>query len=124
MTTRHLSVITILALLPVYAQADVRIGVDWNGDGLIQTRDGSRVPLDAPTESRPFVFWINHDQDDIDTGGETWPIARRDSSTPVEDSIRDLEDFTRLRVEIDGLDTLPADARLTLEWIGGDPATI
>jgi len=101
------------------AVAAVRIGVDWNGDGLIQTRAGSRIPLDAPTESEPFTFWINHDQDDIDTGGETWPIARSDASTPREDSLRDLEDFTRLQIEVDDLEALPQDAVLELAWQNG-----
>lgn len=106
-------------VIPAMAQGSIRLGVDWNGDGLIQTQPGSRVPVDAPTETQPFVFWINHDQDDVDTGGETWPIARPDGQTELEDSTRDLEDFTRLRVEIDRLADLPADAMLTLRWHGG-----
>ena len=35
------------------AAADIRAGVDWNGDGLIQTQPGTRIPVDAPTESEP-----------------------------------------------------------------------
>ncbi len=113
-----------LALLVASAaqsQASVRLGLDWNGDGLIQTQPGSRVPIDLPTEAQPFVFWVNHDQDDIETGGETWPIIRPDSSTDNKDSMRDLEDFTRLRIEIDELEALPADTQLTLSW--NDPAS-
>jgi hypothetical protein len=106
------------------AAADVRIGVDWNGDGLIQTLPGSRVPQDAPSDSQPFVFWVNHDQDDLETGGETWPIARPDANTPAPDSSRDLEDFTRLHVEIDDLGSLPGDAVLTLAWASGSTAEL
>ncbi len=100
----------------------IRIGVDWNGDGLIRTRVLDRVPVDAPTREQPYTHWINHDQDDIDTGGETWPIARPDASTPIIDSERDLEDFARLRVEIDGLADLPEDTVLTLGWQDGGGA--
>jgi hypothetical protein len=107
---------TVLLLLAAGADAAIRVGVDWNGDGLIQTKPGTRVPVDAPTESRPFVFWVNHDQDDVETGGETWPIARADAETEIKDSSRDLEDFTRLQIEIDDLDTYPEDALLELAW--------
>ena len=73
----RLGVTTILGLLvSAVATAEIRIGVDWNGDGLIQTQPGTRIPVDAPTEAKPFVFWLNHDQDDLETGGETWPITR------------------------------------------------
>jgi hypothetical protein len=106
------------------ASADVRIGVDWNGDGFIQTQPGVRVPADAPTLEQPFVFWINHDQDDVETGGETWPINRLDATTPVKDSTRDLEDFTRLQLEIDDLERLPGDATLTLAWLDAMPPAI
>ena len=101
------------------AEAAIRLGVDWNGDGLIQIQPDSRIPVDAPTTERPFIFWINHDQDDLNTGGESWPITRPDASTSAPDSQRDLEDFTRLRIEIDDLTTLPDDAVLHLAWRNG-----
>jgi hypothetical protein len=114
-----LSIVCALLLWTTHGHAGIRIGVDWNGDGLIQTVPGTRVPVDAPTASEPFSFWINHDQDDVDTGGETWPIARPDASTNVEDSRRDLEDFSRLRIEIDELGSYPATAVLELAWEDG-----
>jgi hypothetical protein len=127
-TLRHMiigSSVGVWALLASSAGwSDIRIGVDWNGDGFIQTQGGSLVPVDAPTDTQPFVFWVNHDQDDLETGGESWPIARPDSGTAVKDSPRDLEDFTRLRLEIDDLDTMPADTMLRLAWVGGNPATL
>lgn len=106
-------------MIPAPSVAAIRLGVDWNGDGLIQTRAGTRIPVDAPSEAEPFVFWINHDQDDVETGGETWPIARADGSTEFKDSTRDLEDFTRLRVEIDDLAGYSEDAMLELSWQNG-----
>jgi hypothetical protein len=114
----------LMAALAGPAKAGIRLGVDWNGDGFIQTQPGSRIPVDAPTREQPFVFWLNHDQDDVDTGGETWPIARPDGSTDIKDSARDLEDFTRLRIEIDDLAGYPDDALLELAWQGGSGATL
>ena len=110
-------------LLSTTVAAAIRVGVDWNGDGLIQTHAGTRVPVDAPTIEQPFVFWLNHDQDDLSTGGESWPIVRPDGSTDIKDSPRDLEDFTRLRIEIDDLERYDEDALLELKWQnarGGD----
>jgi len=100
------------------------LGVDWNGDGLIQLEHDPRIPLDASTPTNPFTFWINHDQDDIDTGGETWPILRPDANTAVEDSLRDLEDFTRLVVEVDDLAQWRDTAVLELSWRSGASAQI
>ena len=101
------------------SQAEIRLGVDWNGDGYIQIAADQRIPQDAATPDRPFTFWLNHDQDDVETGGETWPIARADSETMQQDSVRDLEDFTRLRVEIDDLEALPENTVLKFAWTGG-----
>lgn len=113
-----------LTVVSVSTAAAVRIGVDWNGDGLIQTQPGTRVPVDAPTAEQPFSFWINHDQDDVESGGESWPITRPDSSTDGKDSYRDLEDFTRLQIEIDDLGDYPKDALLELSWLNGAAAEI
>lgn len=106
------------------ASSAIRIGVDWNGDGLIQTQSGTRIPVDAPTPDKPFSFWLNHDQDDLETGGETWPITRPDGATEPKDSLRDLEDFTRLRIEIDDLASYNEDALLELRWLNGDGGDI
>jgi len=117
-------IIVAIAATAAASWSDVRIGVDWNGDGFIQTQPDGRIPQDAPTAARPFVFWVNHDQDDLETGGESWPIARPDSETTVKDSVRDLEDFSRLQIEIDDIAALPADTVLRLTWVDGAAATI
>jgi hypothetical protein len=106
------------------ADAAIRVGVDWNGDGLIQTQPGTRIPVDAPTLEQPFSFWLNHDQDDVATGGESWPITRPDGATESKDSLRDLEDFTRLRIEIDDLSGFDKDALLELRWLNGEGGDI
>lgn len=46
----------------------IRIGVDWNGDGLIRTRAVDRAPVDAPTPAQPYTHWINHDQEALKLG--------------------------------------------------------
>ena len=113
----RLAVLLPLSLLPgVVAAVELRAGVDVNGDGYIRTRQIDRVPVDVATAERPFIFWVNHDQDDLEDGGETWPIFRRDADTEDQDSLRDLEDFTRLRLEIEGLGDLPDDANIVLDW--------
>ena len=115
----------LLALISCVAgQAEIRLGVDWNGDGYIQTTADERVPQDVATADQPFTFWLNHDQDDVESGGETWPIARADSETRQQDSVRDLEDFTRLQIEIDDLGSLPRNAVLKLSWTGGSSPQI
>ncbi|MGE0621421.1 MAG: alpha/beta hydrolase [Pseudomonadales bacterium] len=127
MTARSPALFCLTIIAVVYAchsVADIRLGVDWNGDGLIQTTAHERIPRDAPTVEQPFPFWINHDQDDVETGGESWPIARADGETGIKDSTRDLEDFTRLQVEIDDLATYPEDALLELAWQNGSGATL
>jgi len=124
MSATRFTIALALSLLTVFGcnttQAAIRIGIDWNGDGLIQTTSGTRIPVDAPTPEKPFTFWLNHDQDDLETGGETWPISRPDSSTEIKDSSRDLEDFTRLQIEIDDLAGYPEDALLELAWLNGE----
>lgn len=125
---KNASVVAAFALsaswLAAPANASIRAGVDWNGDGFIQTQPGTRIPVDAPTVEKPFSFWLNHDQDDLETGGESWPITRADGSTDYKDSFRDLEDFTRLQIEIDDLADYPEDALLELAWQNGNGGDI
>jgi hypothetical protein len=84
------------------AAAGLEVAVDHNGDGLLQAlvAGDPRVPPDTTSPQRPFVFWLNTDQDDLEYY-ETWPLARADYETGGIDSLRDLEDFTRLAVRLD-----------------------
>lgn len=80
----------------------LELAVDVNGDGEIimpHNSEGGRLPLDVTSEERPFVFWTNYDQDDLDFF-ESWPIVRKDVATETVDSPRDLEDFTRLHLKL------------------------
>jgi hypothetical protein len=73
------------------------MGLDLNGDGLIQLSDSQHGDRTYP--DKPFVFWINQDQDDLDES-ETWPVERPDHYTEVIDSVKDLEDFYPLRLDV------------------------
>lgn len=115
----QLLIAAILALLlPVPAVA-LQVAVDRNGDGLLQPLSADpRVPGDVTTPAEPFIFWLNTDQDDLDYY-ETWPIDRADYATVGIDSLRDLEDFTRLAVRID--QELDPNASYTLRLTVDDP---
>jgi hypothetical protein len=43
------------------------VGVDADGNALIQldSPDETRWPVDRTSRARPFVFWLNTDQDDL-----------------------------------------------------------
>jgi len=90
----------------------VELSVDKNGDGEV----GGAA--DFTSNSDPFRFWINNDQDSNiqgasgSTGGtavwavseEVVPVVNADSSNERIEGMRDLEDFERLRISIAGLD--------------------
>jgi len=80
----------------------LELGVDVNGDGEIifpATSESGRLPVDRTSADKPFLFWTNYDQDDLDFF-ESWPIVRKDVATETIDSPRDLEDFTRLHLKL------------------------
>ena len=98
-------------------------GLDLNRDGVIQLTDHPRIPVDQTSSQRPFVFWVNEDQDDVETY-ETWPVQRPDHSTPTIDSIRDIEDLYPLWIAV-GEAQISAQATLEFTWgasVEGTPA--
>lgn len=121
--TRSLCRAALAALLPATPCAfALDAVVDVNSDGLLVTDPGLGVPVDRPTAEQPFLFWVNHDQDDKEDSGETWPIERPDAETPQIDSLRDLEDFARLAVRLG--DAPADDAVLEFRWRGPDAPEI
>jgi len=90
----------------------VGVTVDYNRDGNIDDEDTSQS-----SESRPFSFWLNNDQDDKDYG-ETLPASSADSSDSQIKSIRDLEDFARLRINIGGIheQIRSGEIKVGLKW--------
>ena len=98
--------------------AGVRLEVDLNGDGVIQSSD---VPGDLTRPDHPFVFWTNADQDDLEES-ETWPVQRPDHGTNPIDSIRDLEDLHQVRIVLPGAPDLAGGSLTFSLRSDGDPA--
>ena len=82
---------------------DLRLGVDMNRDESIDFFDGT----DATSESSPYRFWLNNNHDDYkmigphsiqqDVGGSA------DLSRTTINCTRDLEDYSRLGLWLDGI---------------------
>jgi len=115
--------LALAALCPAVAMAGLEVAVDWNGDGILRTSDHGDplAPLDQSTPGKPFIFWLNTDQDDQDYY-ETWPLDRADYETDGIDSLRDLEDFARLLVRLPAPGRQPVSKalRFTAEGRGGE----
>lgn len=93
-STDPISRIAALDLLPV------EVAVDADRDGEI-TFDQK----DKTTAEKPFRFWINDDDDDVDGSGGTYdhvPVVEPDQQNNSIDYIRDLEDLARLAFGING----------------------
>ena len=99
--------------------APPRLAVDADRDGEI------RFDLsDATTTSRPFRFWVNNDSD---VGAVEILTATADYLGGKIQGLRDLEDFARLWISLDGLNDLWSQPgfRVALEWrnvTAGQPA--
>ena len=101
------------------------IMVDANRDGKMSFDDPAIHDLDWTSADRPFRFWLNDDDDNTD-GTEKVPVAVSDAEDAVIDGKRDLEDFTRLRLFLGGLQNAVAngDIKIGVEWRNatGSPA--
>jgi len=107
-------------ITPNWVAAEPRpVGLDLNRDGLIQLISHPRIPLDETSPSRPFIFWVNEDQDDLEIS-ESWPIERPDHTTPAVDSVRDLEDLYPLWIEVDEQGNRDAQSMLMLSLKPGN----
>ncbi len=100
----------------------VDLAVDANRDGVIKFagnhNDGALAgkPADKTTEAKPYRFWLN---DDNDSGEQDHPgVGPQDSASDSIVSLRDLEDFTRLHLNIGGMQDAIANGTITvgLEW--------
>ncbi|MEO5712136.1 MAG: thrombospondin type 3 repeat-containing protein [Luteolibacter sp.] len=70
-----------------------KIAFDSNRDGEVTLDD-----RDQNTSAAPFRFWINNDQDDVESGEPT-VVTTTDSFDSVIKTQRDLEDFCRLKID-------------------------
>ena len=94
-------------------KAEGSIRADLNGDGVLGVgMDG--VDHDKTTAQRPFRFWLNNDQDDVEEDEKAVPTGSVDGDDLILKTDRDIEDFCPL-----ALRTLPifetelAEGRLT-----------
>jgi hypothetical protein len=78
---------------------------------VVDNRDGRLLGRDKTTPEKPFRFWINNDQDDVEQD-EPVTVDTPDSEDETIATKRDLEDFTRLRLFAD----LPIDLLKSGTW--------
>lgn len=71
----------------------VEIAVDADRDGEIE------FGVDSTSETNPFRFWVNNDQDDVEAD-EPSVVETPDNSDAQIATKRDLEDFTRIRLSV------------------------
>ncbi|MGH1472516.1 MAG: alpha/beta hydrolase [Cellvibrionaceae bacterium] len=96
-----------LCLLSAHTDANVEqivsIAADINGDGIIHfpSDEKKTIPADLSAAEKPFLFWLNDDQDNIALY-ESWPHDEPDLSNETIGSPRDMEDFARLHVKLGG----------------------
>jgi len=110
----------------------VDIAVDANRDGKIDSSDNSSL-------DKPYRFWLNDDQDTIsyaDGGGKVTivgdrtPVVTPDYIEPNIQSTRDLEDWTRLWINLNGVASVVKNMMqnggisvgLQFEKISGNPS--
>jgi hypothetical protein len=87
------------------------MAVDANHDGQI-TFDNA----DQTTADKPYRFWVNDDQDT--DAGDVAPVTSMDYGNDQIKSIRDLEDFARLNISVQGFADQIAQGKLLvgLKW--------
>jgi hypothetical protein len=110
--------------------APVELMVDGNRDGEMSFDDPIIHADDVTTEDKPYRFWLNNDHDDFHTvdGDDSEYDDINDGSKDCDyttiATMRDLEDFSRLRINLKGVTDLIKDPQTTasLEWrsISGD----
>ncbi len=95
----------------------IEVAVDANRDGEI-TFDAK----DKTTAEKPFRFWINNDQDNVDKD-EPSNVTLPDSAGADISTKRDLEDFCRLRISIgiDNAQLRSGNFLVGVKFAGGTP---
>jgi hypothetical protein len=85
----------------------IQIAVDANRDGHIVLTGDSK---DTTSQAKPFRFWINDDDDGTpDDEREVVPPRTKDYQDARIQTMRDLEDFSRLHLSVNGLHDRIAD---------------
>jgi hypothetical protein len=93
--------------------------VDGNRDGEMSFDDPLIHDLDQTSEEKPYRFWVNDDDDGAGgDSGEHVPPSSPDYADGTIRSIRDLEDFARLHVNLAGLEASleSGSIKAAFEW--------
>jgi probable HAF family extracellular repeat protein len=119
-----------------YLLVPAELIVDGNRDGELSFEDGDIHNRDVTSANRPYRFWLNDDDDTEltvieggDSGGPTEsdkvPATRRDCDQHKIVSKRNLEDFSRLWINLTGIaDRVAAgDFEVGLRWTKVTPGT-
>jgi alpha-tubulin suppressor-like RCC1 family protein len=97
----------------------IELMVDANRDGDMSFDDSAVHDADQTSEQKPYRFWLN-DDDDGAAGhpGDHVPAAAPDYADGIIRSIRDLEDFARLHLNVAGLEAAlkSGTLRAAFEW--------
>jgi hypothetical protein len=101
---------------------DFQAAVDNNRDGDITFDVPGRMNPDRTAADKPYRFWVNNDYDGIDPGigdqADLNPATGSDADSHSIGCTRDLEDYTRLWINTQGLtdDLQNGKLLLALEW--------
>ena len=104
----------------------VQLMVDGNRDGEMSFDDPVTHDADQTSEAKPYRFWVN-DDDDGDAGDQDdhIPPVTLDYADGIIRSMRDLEDFSRLQVNLSGFAEAidSGSVKAAFEWrqATGDP---
>jgi len=102
---------------------DLQLAADNNRDGSITFDEAGQTNPDATTPAKPFRFWVNNDRDGYDSSigdyDDMEPVTGQtdDLNTSIP-CTRDLEDYTRLWLNTQGITTELQNGTflLGLEW--------
>jgi hypothetical protein len=91
----------------------VDVTVDNNRDGEVSF-NGS----DATSETEPHTFWVNDDNDGTGDGAENVGSSTKDYTNGQLSSKRDLEDLSRIQLEVSSIEDalIAGDLQLGLKW--------
>jgi alpha-tubulin suppressor-like RCC1 family protein len=93
--------------------------VDGNRDGEMSFDDPTIHDQDATTEQKPYRFWLNDDDDGASGDpGDHVPISAPDYADGVIRSVRDLEDFSRLHLNVQSFEKAlgSGSIKAAFEW--------
>ena len=99
------------------AQVNLQPAVDANRDGDITFDIPNQTNPDKTSSTNYYRFWVNDDQDDLNSS-ESVPVTAPDYANNQIKTIRDLEDFARLNILVQGITNEIADGtfRVGVKW--------